>query len=270
VPSRWEVTLAGPSDAPVPLAAPLAVVSGWLDGPASGPGNGSSGHDDQGRRWACGPLRTVASGPDGTADTVLGVRLLDDALGDRLTRAAVPGRPVRLGAGRYVVARSARLVEHASWAQLRQWSGARAWQVRFVTPACVRRGGRTSPWLAPESLARSLAERWRRLDSATAPPLPRPGSGPVWVSDIDGHSQAQILTRHARPGGRNVGDEVISGFIGRIRYVCDRGTDAEAADFDALMSFARFAGAGSHTTAGFGVMVAEPTWQPPTTRAAQP
>jgi hypothetical protein len=270
VPSRWEVMLAGPADAPVPLAAPLAVVSGWLDGPAGGPEKGGSGHDEQGRRWACGPLSTVAGGPGGAAVTVLGIRLLDDGLDDRLARAVRSGRPVRLGAARYAIAGSARLIEQASWAQLRQWSGARAWQVRFVTPGCVRRGGRTSPWLAPESLARSLAERWRRLDPVTAPPLPCPGSGPIWVSDIDGHSQAQILTRHARPGGRNAGDEVISGFIGRIRYVCDRGTDTEAADFDALMSFARFAGAGSHTTAGFGVMVPEPTWQPPTTRAARP
>jgi hypothetical protein len=267
VPSRWEVTLAGPADAPVPLAAPLAVVSGWLDGPGGEPGNSGSGHKEQGRRWACGPLRTMPGGTDAMAVTVLGVRLLDDALSARLTGATVLGRAVRLGAGRHVIAGPTRLIEQASWAQLRQWSGARAWQVRFVTPACVRRGGRTSPWLAPESLARGLAERWRRLDLDTTPPLPRPGIGPVWVSDIDGHSQAQILARRAR-ADREAADEVISGFVGRIRYVCDRGTDTEAADFDALMSFARFAGAGSHTTAGFGVMVAEPTWQPPTTRAA--
>jgi CRISPR/Cas system endoribonuclease Cas6 (RAMP superfamily) len=61
--------------------------------------------------------------------------------------------------------------------------------------------------------------------------------------------------------------EVVSGFVGRIRYVCHQGTDAEAAGFDALMAFAAFAGVGSHTTAGFGVMVPEPTWQPPTIQA---
>ena len=115
MPSRWEVTLAGPAGEPVPLAAPLAVVSGWLDGPADGPGLGRSGHDDQGRRWACGPLRAVAGGPDRAAVTVLGVRLLDDVLDDRLTGAAAAGRPVRLGAGRYTIAGPARLVERASY-----------------------------------------------------------------------------------------------------------------------------------------------------------
>ena len=65
-------------------------------------------------------------------------------------------------------------------------------------------------------------------------------------------------------------EEVISGFTGRIRYACDHGTEAEAADFGALLAFAAYAGAGSHTTYGFGVLRPEPTWQPPTLRPAQP
>jgi CRISPR/Cas system endoribonuclease Cas6 (RAMP superfamily) len=95
--------------------------------------------------------------------------------------------------------------------------------------------------------------------------------GPVWVSDIDGHSEVQILTRNVRRGGQwHLEDEVISGFIGRIRYVCGRGSDAEAADFDALMAFSVFAGVGSHTTYGFGVVAPELTWQPPTVRTGSP
>ena len=31
MPSRWEVRLAGPADTGIPLAAPMAVVGGWLD-----------------------------------------------------------------------------------------------------------------------------------------------------------------------------------------------------------------------------------------------
>jgi CRISPR-associated endoribonuclease Cas6 len=272
VPSRWEVQLAGPVNAAIPLAAPLAVVSGWLDDPQpDGVGRSpsaapASAHDDQARRWTCGPLRTFVPG-DGAWDTVtsLQVRLLDDGLGERLQAATRRSRVVRLGAHQYQIAAPACQVEQASWQELRRWSGARAWQIRCLTPACLRRRNRTSPLLAPESVARSLAERWRRLDEATAPPLPGHGAGSVWVSDIEGHNEVQILTRRARRGGQQkMEEEVVSGFVGRMRYVCDRGTDAEAADFGALIAFALFAGIGSHTTYGFGVVVPEPTWQPPT------
>ena len=266
--------LAGSQGAAIPLAAPQAVVSGWLDDP---PGQGSesvsrvggrSAHAGPKRAWACGPFGTFTPGGAGPADavTVMQVRLLDDSLADRLREAVQPGRSVRLGAHRYQVAGPARRVSEVTWAGLRDWPGERAWQVRFVTPLCLRRGNRTSPWPAPESVARGLAERWHRLHPATAPPLPGPGAGPVWVSDVEGHSETQILTRRDGRDGRR---EVISGFTGRIRYVCDQGTDAEAAVFGALLAFAAFAGAGSHTTYGFGVVCPEPTWQPPTVRAGQ-
>jgi len=202
---------------------------------------------------------------------MLEVRLLDDVLAGRLVRAACPGRGVRLGTCDYQIAAPVRETGRAAWADLRRWTGDRAWQVRFVTPVCLRRGNRTSPWPAPESVARGLAERWRRLDPATAPPLPGRGAASVWVSDIEGRSEAHILTRRTERGGqRQLTGEVISGFTGRIRYVCDQGTDAEAADFGALMAFAAYAGAGSHTTYGFGVLRPEPTWQPPTLGPGKP
>jgi len=274
VPSRWAVRLAGPTDPEVPLAGPLAVVSGWLDDP---PGRTAvtradvgSGHGDQGRKWACGPLRAAPDATGRASGIILEVRLLDDALADRLQAATRPGGAVRLGAHHYRLA-GAVPQDEVPWPALRRWSGERAWQVRYVTPVCVRRRNRTSPWPAPDSVARGLAERWQRLSPATAPPVPGPGTGPVWVSDIEGRSQVQILTRRVRRGGEwQTQDEVISGFVGRIRYVCDQGSDTEAADFGALLAFAVFAGAGSHTTHGFGVVTPEPTWQPPTQRAGRP
>jgi CRISPR/Cas system endoribonuclease Cas6 (RAMP superfamily) len=149
-----------------------------------------------------------------------------------------------------------------SWSDLRKPPAVGAWQVRFVTPTCTRRRNRAAPLLNPDALALGLAERWRLLDPATAPALPwLPGPGPVWVSDLDGHTEVQLLSRRTRQ------EEVISGFIGRVRYVCDQGNEAERAAFDALLNFAAFAGAGSHTAYGFGVVVPEPTWQPPTIRA---
>jgi hypothetical protein len=282
MPSRWQVSLAGPARAAVPLSAPLAAVSQWLDDPLprGGPGPGGparaaagSGHGDQARKWACGPIQTTEPGVSGAvaAITTLQVRLLDDDLSGRLLAATRPGSLVRLGAHEYQVTEAARQIERACWPDLRRWAGTRAWQLRFLTPACVRRHNRTSPLLTPESVARGLAERWHRLDPATAPALPGPGPGPVWVSDIEGRNEVQILSRNVRRDGRSrPQEEVISGFVGRIRYVCDRGSDADAAGFDALMAFAAFAGVGSHTTYGFGVVVPEPTWQPPTLRAGHP
>lgn len=270
MPSRWEVALSGPRDVAVPLGAPQAVASGWLDDrPQASAARSAvqSAHSAAARAWACGPLRTCLTEAGG-AVAVLEVRLLDDALAGRLSRAVRPGRKVRLGTGEYQVAAAARETGRASWADLRRQGGDRAWQVRFVTPVCLRRGNRTSPWPAPESVARGLAERWQRLDPATAPPAPQRGLPSVWVSDIDGHSEAHILPRRARRDGQwRLTEEVISGFTGRIRYVCDHGTEAEAAEFGALLAFAAYAGAGSHTTYGFGVTRPEPTWQPPTLRA---
>jgi CRISPR/Cas system endoribonuclease Cas6 (RAMP superfamily) len=278
VPSRWELRLTGLANAAISPSALLKAVSRWLDdskaviGDERRAGQVTSGHDDQGRKWTCGPLEESAQpgpGGDGGGSVFsLQVRLLDDGLSERLLAATERVRVVRLDACQYRIMGRPRLVSAASWTELRRWSGARAWQVRFVTPVCFRRQNRTSPWPAPESVARGLAERWHRLDPATAPALPGRGAGAVWVSDIDGHNEVHLLTRRSRSDGRrDLRQEVVSGFVGRIRYVCHQGTDAEAAGFDALMAFAAFAGVGSHTTAGFGVMVPEPTWQPPTIQA---
>jgi hypothetical protein len=290
MPSHWEVELAAPagrdpvpvgrdaslSGVAIPLAAPQAVVSGWLDDPpprrAGGrtAAAGRSGHGDQARKWACGPLRASADSMPGSPGgaVTLGVRLLDDGLAGRLRAATRPGTWVRLGQHQFEVTRTARLVEEASWQELRRWSGARAWRVRFATPACFRRGGRTSPWPAPESLWRGLAERWRLLHPDTAPPPPSHRAAPVWVSDIEGRSEVCSLTRNVRRNGSwRLEDELISGFVGRIRYVCDPGADGHASAFGAVLAFASFAGAGSHTTYGFGVVLPEPTWQPATSGA---
>lgn len=276
--SRWELLLAGPANAAIPLTAPHAVVSSWLDDPPARQAIGAadsqsarSGHDDQTRKWACGPLHALQQPGHGRPLIALQVRLFDKGLATRLATAATAGAHVRLGTHDFDLIQPPDLIERVSWQDLRRWAGTRAWQVRFVTPASFRRGNRTSPWPAPETLARGLTGRWRRLHPDTAPALHAPAPGTVWVSDIDGRSQAHTLSRTLRQGDRpHQRDEVISGFTGRIRYVCDGGTDAEAATFDALMAFAAFAGVGSHTAYGFGVTQPEPTWQPPTSKYLRP
>ena len=270
MPSIWEVTLAGPVDAAIPLTAPHAVISRWLDDPArddAGPGDApQSEHGGRVKKWACGPPRAISG-----AGIAMQIRLLDDSLADRLQAAAATGTPVRLGTSHYEVCGAPRMTGQATWQELRQWPGTRAWQVRFLTPACARRRNRASPLLTPDALARGLADRWQHLHPATTPELTWRGAGPIWVSDLDGHSEVQILSRRTRREGQPPrSEEIVSGFTGRVRYVCDHGTDAEAACFSALLAFAIFAGAGSHTAYGFGIVAPEPTWQPPTVQAATP
>lgn len=267
------VRLSGPPG-PIPLTASMAVVSGWLDDPAPGmvtaqapdalpPGTAGavaisadgviSGHDDARRPWALSPPQQV---PDRGGDGVilLEVRLLDDQLGDRLVRACRPGTAVRLGRSELTLAAGPELLEHTDWDVLRKWSGDRAWQLRVTSPATFRSRNRTSPWADPVTVARGLLRRWKALHERTAPGTVDGGARSVWVSDLDGQSEVAILR------GR-----VVSGYVGRLRYVAD-GPAEEAEAFAALMNFAAFAGIGSHTTYGFGTVVPEHTWQPPTTR----
>ena len=272
MPSSWEVTLAGPADAAIPLAAPHAVISGWLDDPAQRartPGRGRAPRSEHGgpvKKWACGPPRAVPR----ARGIALQVRLLDDSLAGRLHAATAAGAAVRLGDQPLPGQRSC--PDDRPGGVARNCAIGRVpgpGRCAFVTPACARRRNRTYPLLAPDALARGLAERWQHLHPATAPELTWRGTGPVWVSDLDGHSEVQILSRRVRRDGDSARrEEIISGFTGRVRYVCDHGTDAEAACFAALLAFAAFAGAGSHTAYGFGTITPEPTWQPPTVRAA--
>lgn len=254
MPSTWQIPLTGAAGAGVPLTAPLAVVSGWLDARSDGSQTGSepgltpdakdarSRHDAQARPWSVTPPQAV-----GRQRTVLEVRLLDDGLRDRLARVVVPGARVRLGSQHFTVADTASQVAAVGWEELARWSGERAWQVRFASPTTFRRGNRTSPWPDPVSVIRGLRARWDGLGHG---PAPEPTRGSVWVSDVDGRSDAVAMR-----------GTVVTGFIGRLRYVCD-GSAEDAAAFAALMAFGRFAGVGSHTTAGFGCIIPEPTPQP--------
>jgi CRISPR-associated endoribonuclease Cas6 len=276
--SRWEIRLHGQAGAAIPITAPQALVSRWLDDPpprrvgnATGPAR-LSGHDDQVRKWACGPLRSLPAEPGSNATHLaLQIRTFDSRLDTKLKDTINVGTRLRLGNGEFEITAPPELAAQASWQSLRRWTGTRAWQIHFLTPTCFRRGSRTSPWPAPETLARGLTDRWRRLHPQTAPPPPAPGPASIWVSDIDGRSDVHTLTRNVRRHGTwHTEDEIISGFTGRIRYVCDNGTDNQAAAFDALIAFAAYSGAGSHTTYGFGILRPEPTWQPPTTRSPAP
>jgi CRISPR-associated endoribonuclease Cas6 len=181
---------------------------------------------------------------------VLEVRLLEDGLAVRLAAHAVPAVPVRLGRHWLAVAGVPVLDIACSWSEFVGERGRRAWEVGYRSPTTFRRGTRTSPWPAPESVLTSLAARWRALRPQTAPELSRDLARSVWVSDVEGRSECLRLR-----------GTVVSGFVGRIRYVCD-GPDEAAATVGALFAFAQFAGIGSHTAFGLGTIDLSPTWQP--------
>jgi CRISPR-associated endoribonuclease Cas6 len=227
MPSRWEIRLGGDADVAVPVEAPHAVLSRWLDGDHRAPV----------KPYALCPPRMA-----GADVVILEVRLLEDGLGHRLRASAPTGTKVRLGRHHFRVLAEPRSVAWAPWSAYTEWMGARAWTVRFVSPATFRRGDRSSPWPAPQSVVTSLANRWRALRPDTTPATSWQTHASLWVSDIEGHSEAVLIN------GR-----IVSGFVGSVRYVCD-GLDSEAAAVDALLRFATHAGIGAHTAFGFGMV----------------
>jgi CRISPR-associated endoribonuclease Cas6 len=249
VPAYWQVRLTGQARNPIPLEAPHAVVSRWLD----------TDHKAPVKPYAVSPPRVTAR------ETFLEVRLLDDTLAPRLQESAAPGTQVRLGSNFFTITTQPVQAKATPWPDLTHPAATpdpthpvppRAWWLSFLSPVTFRDGDRSSPWPAPESVTRSLADRWRALHPATAPHLTITGTRSLWVADLDGTSQP------CRLAGR-----IVSGFVGRIRYVCD-GSDAEAAAINALLRFAGYAGTGSHTAYGFGLTRTEP--EPGTRRAPQP
>jgi CRISPR-associated endoribonuclease Cas6 len=180
------------------------------------------------------------------AAIILEVRLLEDALGHRLRTSAPAGTEVRLGRHVFRVLAEPTPVAWSPWSAYTGWMGARAWPVRFVSPVTFRRGDRSSPWPAPQSVVTSLANRWRALRPDSVPSVSPETHASLWVSDIEGRSEALLV------GGR-----IVSGFVGSVRYVCD-GSNSEAATVDALLRFATHAGVGAHTAFGFGVVQVEP------------
>ena len=234
MPSRWLITLDGPASSQIPVEAPHAVVSGWLD----------IDHKAPVKPYSLAPPRSVGG------FTALEVRLLDDGLASRLLGGAPSGGRVRLGRHWFTVIAAAALQVRTPWTDLHRRPPSRAWEVSYLSPTTFRRRTRTSPWPAPDSVLTSLASRWRAVSPATAPKVNQATARSLWVSDLDGRSETLQLR-----------ETIVSGFVGRVRYVCD-GSRVEAAAVDALFAFAEYAGVGSHTAFGLGTATVTPTWQP--------
>lgn len=223
MPLTVQLRLDGPSRVSIPVSAAHAAIARRVD----------TDHH--------APVKPFTIGPplDRTGGVSLRVGLLDDTLVGVLDASFVQDPTVRLGRHHYRYA-EADVVAAAGWAQLVAPSAATRWTVQFLTPTTFRRGGRTSPWAAPESVARGLVARWRGLHPASAPELDDRQARSIWVSDVRGES----VTVQGP-------DSTVSGFVGSVTYRGDLGTPACAA-FGRLLGLAEFAGVGSFTTFGFG------------------
>lgn len=219
MPSRWEISLAGFGQPRIPLEAPHAVVSRWLD------------------MEHRAPVKPYALSPPAAQDgrLLLEVRLLDDGLAERLQDQAPVGLQVRLGAHHFNICEPPALREHASWQALAA-SGGRGWDVEFRSLTTFRTGNRTSPLPAPHSVLTGLRSRWAALCPPDMTRLPETGG--LWVTDLDGRSEAIQLR-----------DTVVSGFLGRVRYESEGDNSVGA-----LLAFAGYAGIGAHTAFGLGTV----------------
>ncbi|MFY1649788.1 CRISPR system precrRNA processing endoribonuclease RAMP protein Cas6 [Solwaraspora sp. WMMB762] len=252
MPSRWQFVVPGVDPAGVRLEHVHAVVSRWFD-------VDEAAHRSHAKAYSVSPPVAHPAG------TLVEVGLLDDALVDKLRAGAATGAVIRFGGQVGALVTGARQVAGVSWLELARPSGDAAWSLRFLTPATFRRGNGFTPWPDPWSVVAGLRAVWRANAPAGLPelvlPLPgvggpggggpgeRPDRDALWVSDIDGTSDV------VKVNGRTV-----SGFLGRIRYVCD-GPTALVGAVDRLMRLAPYSGVGAQRGRGFGLVRLEPTWR---------
>lgn len=246
MPSLWRVNLSGPDKTEVTPAALQAVVSGWLDAEAN--------HKAGLKYYSAAPPQPRQGG------IALSLGLVDDErLVPRLLDRVSEGLPIRLGRHHFRVAAAPSLVHSRSWAEMLDCPAPRpkAWWVTFTSPTTFRNGThrRSSPWISPESVLRSVY--------GTVAPLGQPLGGPselvaaarsVWVSDFEGRSEAFELPIASMTRPHTA--EVVCGFVGRVRYVAPVDTD-QAALVTALFRVAPYSGVGSHRGYGLGQVLVE-------------
>jgi CRISPR-associated endoribonuclease Cas6 len=229
MPSQWSVRFEGLDATQVRLDALHAVMASWLD----------TDHRDAIKPYSVSPPRPVRGG------ATVEVGALTDDVERALRSAATPGARARFNRQHVHVSGEPRLLARVAWPDLTDT--AYAWSLQFLTPTCFRRGARFTPWPSPEKLLHGLTGKLTRFGSVEAPARL---AQHVWITDVEGHSEALKL-----------GTLTVSGFLGRVRYECDG--DAETATWvSRLMRLAPFAGVGTYTVRGLGVTRHESTWQP--------
>lgn len=234
--ARWAIPLGRIDPQGVRPDQVHAVVCSWVDDEHR-PGSP--------KPWSTSPVRIV----DGVA--VLEINTLTPTSADRLHDEVSAGQPVRFGGQMGRVLATPQPVAACCREKLGGSVPKRAWTVQFRSPTTFGKGGRRnffSPWPDPTAVVRSLTHHWNAVVGAEHLALDRQQVGSIWVSDVDGRNE--IVT--ARKG------LTMSGFLGRIRYVCE---DTETAEvFHKLLHFAEYSGMGRYSTHGLGTVRLEPTW----------
>lgn len=245
MPRRFHIDLPGIDPATVTLEHLHAAACGWLDDP--------SDHRAHAKPYAVSPPIHASNG------TTVEIAVLTDAAETRLLDRVRPGTPVRLGTARTIIRTPPRPDAAASWARLASGKPRRAWALRFITPTTFRRGNAFTPAPSLTAILGSLRRTWQDFTPPELPPLRLDlAADPVWLTDIDVTSQTVTINKL-----------VVSGFTGRLRFICDA-DDHTAAAIDTLVNLAEYAGVGAYTTRGFGYTRRETTWTPKTPRPRTP
>ncbi len=132
-------------------------------------------------------------------------------------------------------------LDQTSWADLDRPSGARSWDIEFLSPGSTFRHGNdfSTPWPHPPKILRRLTDIWA-VHSGLPPRAPTHQQlDHIWVSALDGHS-------------RDTGFRGMAGFIGHVGYRCDNPATADL--IDPLLRLAAYSGVGTATARGLGVV----------------
>ncbi len=236
MPSRWWIGLHGVDPERVSLPQLHAAFSRWFD-------------DSIAEHRAI--VKPYSLSPPCVDERGVGIEagLLTERAVAQLRRGAHRRERLRLGPCRVEIS-SLEQLERATWRELARYSGARSWEVHFLTPTSFRQGRRRSPWPAPPTLLHSVRTSWDAFSPVELDVLAMSDTRHLWVSDLGGRSERVRLGR-----------EDVVGFVGRLRIEADCRRVASIAD--ALLRLAPYSGVGSGKTKGLGVVST-------TTRAVRP
>lgn len=244
MPERWSVYLAGPRADKIELTHLHAALTHWFDHrPPTEDDSRAPCLDSHNEKTKDYSLSAPALTDDGIE---VEIGTLTDTAAGSLAHHAVPGSRLRLGRAVFVVQAPPSLAASATWDQLADATGSRAWQVRFDSPASFMRGQHSSPLPTPEAVLAGLATRWRRWAPPTNFTPDDAAARRVRVTDLSGGST--VVT---------VGHRHFGGFVGTVRYETD--IDAAAA-VGPLFALAPYSGVGAGTTKGLGVTRIEQAW----------